>query len=43
MTNKNTENSSNKNAKEQRLSAALRENLKRRKIIKKVKDLQENS
>jgi hypothetical protein len=43
MTNKNTENASNKNAKEERLSAALRENLKRRKLIKKIKDLPQNS
>lgn len=39
MTDKNTKNSSNKNAKDERLSAALRENLKRRKIIKKIKNL----
>ena len=43
MTNKNTENSSNKNSKEERLSAALRENLKRRKLIKKIKDLPQSS
>lgn len=43
MTNKNTENSANKDVKEEKLSAALRENLKRRKLIKKIKDLSPNS
>ncbi len=42
MTNKNIQNSQNKNAKEEKLSAALRENLKRRKLIKKIKDREQN-
>lgn len=43
MTNKNTANSPDKNTKGEKLSAALRENLKRRKLIKKIKDLAQNS